>query len=77
MTIIDADKMSNAQYHATDAISSSAVKAVHGKSLAHWKARGEFKGSTTFDIASEAPQIVVATHGKTHTPKRRPMAKRC
>jgi len=52
MTMYTADKMSNAQYHATDAISSSAVKTVHGKSLAHWKARGEFKGSTIFDVGS-------------------------
>ncbi len=59
MTMITADKLSNAQYHATDAISSSAVKAVHSKSLAHWKARGEFKGSSTFDIGSVVHDLVL------------------
>lgn len=42
MTMFTSDNMSNAEYHATDAISSSAVKTVHGKSLAHWKARSNF-----------------------------------
>ena len=59
MTMYTADNMSNAQYHATDAISSSAVKTVHGKSLAHWKARGEFKGSTIFDVGSVVHDLVL------------------
>ena len=59
MTMFTSDNMSNAQYHATDAISSSAVKTVHGKSLAHWKARGEFKGSTIFDVGSVVHDLVL------------------
>jgi len=59
MTMYTSDTMSNEQYHATDAISSSAVKTVHGKSLAHWKARGEFKGSSIFDIGSVVHDLVL------------------
>lgn len=59
MTMYTSDNMSNAMYHATDAISSSAVKTVHGKSLAHWKARGEFKGSSIFDIGSVVHDLVL------------------
>tara|TARA_R110002096_G_scaffold175465_5_gene351260 strand:+ start:1402 stop:2211 length:810 start_codon:yes stop_codon:yes gene_type:complete len=51
MTMITADKLSNAEYHATDAISSSDVKMVHGKSLAHWKAK-VYKSSPTFDMGT-------------------------
>jgi hypothetical protein len=47
----DIDKMTNAQYHATDAISSSDVKMVYGKSLAHWKAK-VYKSSTVFDVGT-------------------------
>ena len=40
MTMITADKLTNAQYHAKkDFISSSDVKAVHGSTLAHWKSK--------------------------------------
>ena len=49
--MITADKMTNAEYHATDAISSSDVKIVHSKSLAHWKAK-VYKSSTVFDIGT-------------------------
>ena len=59
MTMFTSDEMSNAEYHATDAISSSAVKTVHNKSLAHWKSRGEFKGSTVFDIGSVVHDLVL------------------
>ena len=51
MTLITANELSNAQYHATDAISSSDVKMVHSKSLAHWKAK-VYKSSTTFDLGT-------------------------
>jgi exodeoxyribonuclease VIII len=51
MTMITADKLSNAEYHATDAISSSDVKMVHSKSLAHWKAK-VYKSSPTFDMGT-------------------------
>ena len=51
MSMITADKMTNAQYHADDAISSSDVKMVFGKSLAHWKAK-VYKPSTVFDIGT-------------------------
>ena len=50
--MITADKMSNAQYHATDAISSSDVKAVFGKSLAHWKHRAAFKPTIAMAIGT-------------------------
>ena len=50
--MITADKMSNAQYHATDAISSSDVKAVFGKSLAHWKHRAAFKPTIAMSIGT-------------------------
>jgi hypothetical protein len=49
--MILADRMSNAEYHATDAISSSDVKMVYGKSLAHWKAK-VYKSSTVFDVGT-------------------------
>jgi hypothetical protein len=51
MTLITANELSNAQYHATEAISSSDVKMVHSKSLAHWKAK-VYKSSTTFDLGT-------------------------
>ena len=50
--MITADKMSNAQYHATEDISSSDVKAVHSKSLAHWKHRAAFKPTTAMAIGT-------------------------
>ena len=52
MTMFTSDKMSNEQYHATDAISSSAVKTVHGKSLAHWKARSNFTPTPAMAIGT-------------------------
>ena len=58
-TMMTADNLSNAEYHAQDAISSSDVKMVHKSTLAHWKARGEFKGSITFDIGSVVHDLVL------------------
>ena len=52
MTMFTSDKMSNEQYHATDAISSSAVKTVHGKSLLHWKARSNFTATNSMAIGT-------------------------
>jgi hypothetical protein len=53
--MIPADQLTNAEYHAKkDCISSSDVKAVYGKSLAHWKAQ-------TFKT-TEAMQIGTAVH---------------
>ena len=49
--MITADKMTNAEYHATDAISSSDVKMVFSKSLAHWKSK-VYRSSTVFDIGT-------------------------
>lgn len=64
--MITADKLSNAAYHATEAISSSDVKAVYGKSLAHWKHRASFKptpamaiGTAVHDICLEGGQNIV------------------
>lgn len=51
MSMITADKLSNAEYHAMDAISSSDVKMVHSKSLAHWKAK-VYKSSVAFDLGT-------------------------
>ena len=59
MTMFTADKMSNAEYHATDAISSSAVKTVHGKSLAHWKARSNFTATTAMAIGTCVHDMVL------------------
>jgi len=40
MSMIPADRLTNTEYHAKkDHISSSDVKMVHSKSLAHWKAK--------------------------------------
>ena len=59
MTMFTADNMSNAQYHATDAISSSAVKTVHGKSLAHWKARSNFTPTPAMAIGTCVHDMVL------------------
>ena len=59
MTMFTADNMSNAEYHATDAISSSAVKTVHGKSLAHWKARSNFTPTTAMAIGTCVHDMVL------------------
>ena len=56
--MITADRMSNAEYHATDAISSSDVKMVYGKSLAHWKAK-VYKSSTVFDVGTAVHSMVL------------------
>ena len=59
MTMFTADKMSNEEYHATDAISSSAVKTVHNKSLAHWKARSNFTATTAMAIGTCVHDMVL------------------
>ena len=59
MTMITADKLSNEEYHATDAISSSAVKAVHSKSLAHWKAQRTFKPTIAMAIGTCVHDMVL------------------
>ena len=59
MTMFTADNMSNAEYHATDAISSSAVKTVHGKSLAHWKARSNFTPTPAMAIGTAVHDMVL------------------
>jgi len=56
--MITADRMSNAEYHDTDAISSSDVKMVYGKSLAHWKAK-VYKSSTVFDVGTAVHSMVL------------------
>ena len=43
--------MSNEDYHAHKAISSSAVKMVHLKSLLHWK-KNVYKENTAFDLGT-------------------------
>jgi exodeoxyribonuclease VIII len=60
MKMITADKLSNAEYHAkTEYISSSAVKEVHGKSLAHWQARKSFKSTPAMAIGTAVHDIVL------------------
>ena len=59
MTMYTADNMSNAEYHATDAISSSAVKTVHGKSLAHWKAQRDFTPTPAMAIGTAVHDMVL------------------
>ena len=59
MTMVTADKMSNAEYHATDAISSSAVKTVHNKSLAHWKAQKDFTATPAMAIGTCVHDMVL------------------
>ena len=50
--MIPADKLTNAEYHAKkDYISSSDVKLVHSKSLAHWKTK-VYKSSIAFDLGT-------------------------
>ncbi len=63
-------EMSNAEYHATDAISSSDVKTVYGKSLAHWKHRATFKptvamaiGTAVHDMVLEGGENVIRHNG--------------
>ena len=45
------DQLSNEQYHAHKAISSSAVKMVHSKSLLHWK-KNVYKDSAAFALGT-------------------------
>ena len=59
MTMFTSEQMSNEEYHATDAISSSAVKTVHGKSLAHWKARSNFTATTAMAIGTCVHDMVL------------------
>lgn len=56
--MIEADKLSNAEYHAGNGVSSSAVKMVSTKSLAHWKAK-VYKSSPIFDIGTACHDIVL------------------
>ena len=56
--MITADKLSNSQYHADDAISSSDVKMVHSKSLAHWKAK-TYSSSPVFDMGTAVHAMVL------------------
>ena len=56
--MIPADRMSNSQYHADDAISSSDVKMVHSKSLAHWKAK-TYSSSPVFDMGTAVHAMVL------------------
>jgi exodeoxyribonuclease VIII len=50
--------MTNEDYHAHDAISSSDVKMVHSKSLAHWKAK-VYKSTPSFDIGTAVHAMVL------------------
>lgn len=50
--------LSNAEYHAHHAISSSDVKLVASKSLAHWKAK-IYKSSFAFDLGSAVHDMVL------------------
>lgn len=53
--------MSNADYHAHSAISSSDVKMVAAKSLAHWKHKVR-KRSTAFDLGTAVHAMVLEPH---------------
>jgi len=68
--MIPADRLSNTEYHAKkDHISSSDVKMVHSKSLAHWKAK-TYSPSPVFDMAA-------VRLGQKHMRRRRQTTKRC
>ncbi len=57
--MIPADQLTNAEYHAKkDFISSSDVKEVHGKSLAHWRAK-VYKSSVAFDLGTCCHSMVL------------------
>jgi len=57
--MIPADKLSNKGYHAKkDHISSSDVKMVHSKSLAHWKAK-TYSSSPVFDMGTAVHAMVL------------------
>ena len=46
------ENMSNQEYHTRDGISSSAVKAVYKKSLAHWKGERRNSNNPAFALGS-------------------------
>jgi hypothetical protein len=52
------NKLSNTEYHATAAISSSAVKTVASKSIAHWKGQVRTE-STAFDVGTAFHDMVL------------------
>ncbi len=57
--MIPADKLSNTGYHAKkDYTSSSDVKMVHSKSLAHWKAK-TYSSSPVFDMGTAVHAMVL------------------
>ena len=57
--MIPADKLSNTGYHAKkDHISSSDVKMVHSKSLAHWKAK-TYSSSPVYDMGTAVHAMVL------------------
>tara|TARA_R110001592_G_scaffold122364_1_gene329031 strand:+ start:708 stop:1511 length:804 start_codon:yes stop_codon:yes gene_type:complete len=57
--MITADKLSNTEYHAKkDHTSSSDVKMVHSKSLAHWKAK-TYGSSPVFDMGTAVHAMVL------------------
>ena len=53
--------LSNEQYHLDPSISSSAVKTVVQKSLAHWK-YGERKHNVSFDLGTACHTLVLEPH---------------
>lgn len=52
------DDLSNAEYHALDGISSSDVKIVHAKSIAHWRHKN-YKDSPVLDLGSAVHAMVL------------------
>ena len=57
--MIPADRLTNTEYHAKkDHISSSDVKMVHSKSLAHWKAK-TYSPSPVFDMGTAVHAMVL------------------
>jgi hypothetical protein len=50
------NKLSNTEYHATAAISSSAVKTVASKSIAHWK--GQVRTESTAVLTLARPSMI-------------------
>lgn len=53
--------ISNSDYHAHEAISSSDVKLVFKSTLAHWKAK-VYKSSPTFDLGTAVHAMVLESH---------------
>jgi len=62
--MITADNLSNTEYHAYAAISSSDVKMVHKSTLAHWKAK-VYKSSTAFDTGTAVHDMVLENGANT------------